>query len=225
MVNIYNLKHPENSHRKRVTLPKYSTGLAEFFGIMMGDGGINNPWQANVTLNSIKDAKYAEYVSVLCKKLFDITPAIRKRKTRNTLVLSLASTSVVDFLVTNGLIRGNKLKTGLRIPKWILKKPLYKQACVRGLIDTDGCMFVHVHKVKGKVYRNIGLCFTSLSSELIFQVADILAEFRIMPHITKRGKDIYLYQENAVIKYLKVFGTSNERIESVYKKWRDARAV
>lgn len=225
MVNVYSLKHPENSHRKHVVLPKYSPALAEFFGIMIGDGGINNLWQANITLNSIKDAKYSIYVSCLCKKLFGITPAMRKRKTRNALVVSLASTSVVDFLVDNGLVRGNKLKVGLRIPKWILEKPLYKQACVRGLIDTDGCMFVHVHKVKGKIYRNIGLCFTSLSPELIFQVADILAEFKIMPHITKRGKDIYLYQEDAIIKYLKVFGTSNERIESVYKKWRDARAV
>ncbi|MEK7478208.1 MAG: LAGLIDADG family homing endonuclease [Patescibacteria group bacterium] len=225
MADICTLKHPENSHRKQIILPKYSVNLAEFFGIMIGDGGINNPWQANITLNSIKDAKYAAHICSLCNKLFGITPAVRKRKTRNTLVLSLASTSVVDFLVTNGLVRGNKLKAGLRIPKWILGKPLYKKACIRGLIDTDGCIFVHIHKVKGRAYRNIGLCFKSLSSELIFQVAEAFAEFRIIPHITKREQDIYLYQEKAVSKYLKVFGTSNERIESVYTKWRDARVV
>ena len=225
MVDTYTLRYPEKSHRKQATLPEYSEDLAEFFGIMIGDGGINNPWQANITLNSIKDAQYGEYVSGLCKKLFSVTPAVRKRKTRNILVVSLASISVVDFLVKNGLVRGNKLKTGLRIPKWILRKPSYKRVCVRGLIDTDGCIFIHVHKVKGKIYRNIGLSFTSLSSELIFQVADTFAEFGIMPHITKRGRDIYLYQEDAVLKYLKVFGTSNERIGSVYKQWRDARVV
>lgn len=225
MVDVHTLRYPQNSHRKQVILPKYSVELAEFFGIMMGDGGINNPWQANITLNSIKDAKYSKYISRLCKRLFGIIPAIRKRKTRNALVVSLSSTSVVDFLVENGLVRGNKLKTGLRIPKWILEKPLYQKACVRGLIDTDGCIFVHVHKVRGKIYKNIGLSFVSLSKELIFQVADIFAEFGIMPHITKRGQDIYLYQVDAVVKYLKVFGTSNERISSVYNKWRDARAV
>lgn len=225
MSNIHTLKYPKKSHRKPVILPKHSAKLAEFFGIMMGDGGINNPWQANITLNSIKDAKYAGHVSGLCKELFGITPATLKRKTRNALVVSLASTSIVDFLVTNGLVRGNKLKTGLRIPKWILEKPLYKKACIRGLIDTDGCMFVHVHRVLGRVYKNIGLSFASYSPELIFQVADILAESEIIPHISKRGRDIYLYQVDAVIKYLQVFGTSNERIESVYKKWRDARVV
>ena len=225
MADINTLKYPNNSHRKKVILPKYSVELAEFFGIMMGDGGINNPWQANITLNSIKDAEYAKYVSILCNKLFDIFPATHKRKTRNTLVLSLASTSVVDFLVKNGLVRGNKLKTGLKIPKWILEQPSYKKACVRGLIDTDGCMFVHTHKVLDKIYKNIGLCFTSYSLELIFQVVDILAEFDIMPHISKRGRDVTLYQEKAIIKYLRIFDTSNNRIKSVYKKWRDARAV
>ena len=225
MADVYTLKYPENSHRKKVILPKYSPLLAEFFGIMMGDGGINNPWQANITLNSIKDARYAKYIFNTCKKLFGIMPAIRKRKTRNTLIVSLASTSVVDFLVMNGLVRGNKLKTGLRIPKWILNNRSYKKACVRGLIDTDGCIFIHTHKVLNKTYKNISLCFTSCSPELIFQVMEIFAEFGIIGHISKRGQDIYLYQEDSIIKYLKIFSTSNDRIRSVYEKWRDARAV
>ena len=225
MADVNTLKYPKRSHRKNVALPKYSSQLAEFFGIMMGDGGINNLWQVTITLNSIKDAQYTPYVSGLCKKLFGIAPAIRKRKTRNALVISLASTSVVDFLAINGLIRGNKLKNGLKIPTWILDKKSYKMYGIRGLIDTDGCIFVHTHKVVGKIYNNIGLTFTSYSPALIFQAADILEEFGIVPHITKRKRDIYIYQADSVEKYLKIFGTSNNRIESVYKKWRDARVV
>ncbi len=86
-------------------------------------------------------------------------------------------------------------------------------------------MFVHVHKIKHKVYKNIGLTFTSLSPELISQVVEIIVEFAIMPHISGEGKNIYVYQADAVKRYLKIFGTSNERIKSVYEKWRDARAV
>lgn len=225
MSDVSTLKHPENSHRKKNILPKRSEKLAEFFGIMMGDGGINNPWQANITLNSIKDADYSKYIHSLCQELFEVIPVVRKRKDRNTLVVSLASISVVDFLVENGLPRGNKLKNGLSIPQWILDKPAYKKNCIRGLVDTDGCIGVHIHRINGRMYKNIYLTFTSYSPKLIFQVADVLAEFGIMPHITKRGRDIYLYQADLVEKYLKIFGTSNIRIESVYKKWRDARAV
>ncbi len=225
METTNNLKYPKKSHRKKVVLPKHSNELAEFFGIMLGDGGINNDWQANITLNSVKDAEYALYIIALCKKLFGIAPVQRKRKNRNALVVSIASTSLVEFLVKNGLYKGNKLKQGLKIPDWIMNKKSYRKKCVRGLIDTDGCMFVHTHKVAGKIYKNIALTFTSYSPDMIFQVADILAEFGIMPHITKRGRDIYLYQADAVLRYLKVFDTSNTRIKSVYDKWRDARAV
>ncbi|MCX6712472.1 MAG: hypothetical protein NT041_02170 [Candidatus Vogelbacteria bacterium] len=225
MADISTLKYPKKSHRKEVILPKYSESLAEFFGIMMGDGGINNAWQANITVNFVADLEYSKYLEALCKKLFRVAPVVRKRKKTNALVISLASMSIVDFLVLNGLPRGNKLKQGLSIPKWILGKAPYKKACVRGLIDTDGCIFVHVHKISGKIYKNIGLTFTSYSPELIFQVATILEEFGVMPHISKRGKDIYLYQADSVLRYLKVFGTSNHRIKSVYSKWRDARVV
>ncbi len=225
MIEITTLKYPKKSHRKEVALPKYSKDLAEFFGIMMGDGGINNPWQANITVNSTKDLIYSKYISVLCKKLFGIETVLRKRKNAKALVISLTSISIVDFLVLNGLPRGNKLKNGLSIPEWILEKPLYRKACVRGLVDTDGCMFVHTHKVNGKVYNNIGLTFTSYSLDLVFQVAEILQEFGVTPNISKKGTDIYLYQADSVLRYLKIFGTSNDRIESVYKNWRDARVV
>lgn len=225
MTAVSRLKHPGKSHRKLVLLPKYSLQLAEFFGLMIGDGGINNPWQANITLNAIKDKEYGAYISKLCKVLFGIVPAIRKRKERQALVISLASTTIVDFLVMNGLPRGNKLKNGLRIPAWILAKKRYRIACVRGLMDTDGCLFIHKHVVAGKNYNNLGLCFTSYSVELIGQVADIFEECGIIPHVDGRKQHVYLYRADAVIKYLKIFGTSNDRISSVYHKWRDARAV
>lgn len=225
MVSVNKLTYPKKSHRKDVSLPKYSVRLAEYFGIMIGDGGINNPWQANITLNSVKDKAYVFYVSNLCKELFSVGPAVRKRKEKQATVVSLSSTTVVDFLVENGLPRGNKLKNGLRIPSWILSKKKYRVACVRGLVDTDGCMFIHKHHVSGKTYKNIGLCFTSYSPELVMQVARILEEFAVMPHISGQGRHIYLYREDMVARYLKIFGSSNERIRSVYQKWRDARVV
>lgn len=216
------LKYPKKSHRKTIRIPKPSQSLAEFFGIMLGDGGINNSWQANITMNSIADAGYVFYIEKLIQDLFGVSPAIRKRKTRNAVVISTASTTLVDFLVEKGLPRGNKLKNGVRIPDWILKRRPYLVACVRGLMDTDGCLFIHFHKMAGKSYKNIGLCFTSYSSKMLGQVAGAFEEFGIIPHIGTQGRNIYLYRADAVAKYLKVFGTSNERISSLYEKWRGA---
>lgn len=214
------LKYPKKSHRKAVRIPHLSAQLAEFVGIMLGDGGINNPWQANITMNATADAAYAQHVTRLIAHLFEAEPASRKRKGRNALVISLASTTIVDFLVSLGLPRGNKLKAGLKIPDWVLKKRAFRIACVRGLMDTDGCLYIHVHQVGKRVYKNIGLCFTSYSPVLVGQVAALFEEFGIMPHISGTGRDIYLYRADAIAKYLKVFGTSNVRIDSVYRKWR-----
>lgn len=187
---------------------------------MIGDGGINNPWQANITLNAIADKSYSEYVVALSRKLFSLTPEVRKQKGKQALIVSLTSITLVDYLVESGLPRGNKIKAGLCIPDWILKKSTYRVACVRGLMDTDGCLYVHKHSVLGRSYENIGLCFSSHSPPLIKQVAEIFEEFGIIPHISKHGRSIYLYKASAVSKYLDTFDTSNERIASVYKNWK-----
>lgn len=167
MAETLTLAFPKKSHRKKVKIPSFSPKLAEFFGIMMGDGGINNPWQANVTLNSTTDVPYSRYVIRLCRDLFDITPAVRKRNGSNAVVISLASTTIVDFLVQNGLPRDNKLRAGLSIPRWILSEPVYRVACMRGLVDTDGFLYIHRHRVRGKEYVHLGLRFTSASPRLI----------------------------------------------------------
>jgi hypothetical protein len=216
------LRYPNKSHRKLVLLPNYSVKLAEFFGLMMGDGGINNAWQVTITLNSIKDKQYISYVSNLCQDLFGVIPMIRKRKNKQATVICLSSITVVNFLVSQGLIRGNKLLGGLKIPRWILTEKSYRIASVKGLIDTDGCLFIHKHTIAGKKYENIGLCFTNNSPDLIEQVATILKENDITPHIHKRGTNVYLYKAEAVIKYMEIFNTSNDRISSVFKTWRDA---
>ena len=226
MNTLPKLAYPKKSHRKLVRLPRESKALAEIFGIMLGDGGINNDWQATISLNSIKDKEYAIYIISLINDLFNVQTSLSFRKNSNTVVIRVNSTSVVDFLVTKGLHRGNKLKAGLHIPEWIMKQGTYRKACLRGLVDTDGCLFIHHHKSKwDKMYHNLGLTFTSYSPLLIKQVAEIMTEHDLVPRITKRGRDIYLYRAESVSKYLSTIGTSNQRIRLVYNTWRDARAV
>lgn len=220
VVSLKHLKYPKKSHRKLARTPRFSKKLAEFFGLMLGDGGINNDFQVSISLNSERDQQYSEYIVKICKELFGVVPVVRKRKTRKTLVISLASITVVDFLVSNGLPRGNKLKNGLRIPKWILQNAEYKKACVRGLVDTDGCVFIHKHFVNHRKYTNLTLTFTSYDKVFLKQIADIFKEFGIMPRITKRGKDIYLYKNELINQYFSIFGSSNSRLKNVYNQWR-----
>jgi len=218
------LKYPKKSHRKQIKIPKESIRLAEFMGIEFGDGGIGNPWQMVITLNAEKDTEYVQYVIKLIYELFGINIVVRKRGERTLQIMS-SSISLVDFLVEKGAIRGNKVKQHFDIPNWVRKNERYEKAFVRGLVDTDGCLYIHRHTIKGVIYKNIGFCFTSGSQNLLNSVADIFREFDIKPHITDGCRRIYLYREDSVIKYLHTFGSSNLRISNLYKKWRDAGVV
>ncbi len=143
------------------------------------------------------------------------------RRTKQATVVSLASTTAVDFLVQKGLVRGNKLAQGLRIPHWILAEKRYKIACVRGLVDTDGCLILHRHSIRGKAYSNIYLSFSSGSQELLEQVAIVLLEAGIEPHFASNGREVWLYSAKSIEKYMLKIGSSNNRLLRVYEDWRD----
>ena len=218
------LKYPRKSHRKKIKIPRNSSLLAEFLGITFGDGGIGNPWQLVITLNAISDKAYSNYIKQIINKLFQIKPVIWKRRGENTLRIVCSSISLVDFLIKKGCVKGNKVKQQLDAPLWIKKVPSYNKAFVRGLVDTDGCLYIHKHYTKGKLYKNIGFCFTSVSLPLLKSVGDILKENNINPHY-RDDKRIFLYGEKPIKRYLQIFGSSNSRIINKYKKWRSAGAV
>lgn len=190
-------------------------------GIELGDGGINSDWQVVITLNADKDSEYADYVTDLIENLFGIDASTRIRD-KNTLKISCSSISLVEFLISKGAVKGNKIKQKIDILEWIIKNKEYKKAFVRGLVDTDGCLFIHKHNVKGKSYKNIGFCFTSWSLNLLKSVANVMEEYGITPHITDKGRRIYLYKTESIVKYLSVFGSSNPRIINLFNEWRGA---
>ena len=193
-------------------------------GIVFGDGGINNSWQLVITLNSEADAHYSFYVKSLIERLFEIKVTVRKRPSQKTLVLVSSSSNLVDFLVSKGAVRGNKIAQGIDIPAWINQDKGFEKMFLKGLMDTDGCLYVHRHIVSGKRYHNLGFCFTSYSKALIESFARILEAWDITPHISC-GKRIYLYSARQVRRYLDICGTSNPRIANKYKEWTDSRKM
>lgn len=213
------MEYPEKSHRKPIAIPLESPELAEFIGIELGDGGINNPWQVVITVNSEADAGYAPHIANLIKTLFGIDVALRARKDKKALCIVASSTSLVEFLVSKGCVRGNKISQSICIPAWIRHDPSFLAPCIRGLVDTDGCLYIHSHKVAGREYRNLGLCFSSYSPQLLGDFADGLRLFGIKPYVVAGAHKVYLYSAKSVLRYLRVIGSSNPRIWNTYAEW------
>lgn len=194
---------------KPFSLPKKSKKLAEFVGIMLGDGGITET-QATITLNTIADKSYIKFVSKLGKNLFGQNPKIAPRKDCLATNLRYSGINLVDYLLKIGLKKGDKVKQQVRVPNWILKSMRYKIACLRGLMDTDGGISKCTHKYKSKKYLYLNPCFANRSKPLLQFVTNTFLELGLNPSVA--GERIWLYNKQSVINYFKIVGSSNYRL-------------
>jgi DNA-binding transcriptional regulator WhiA len=124
--------------RTDIRIPKSKNAdLAEFIGIMLGDGKLSY-FQVAVTLGS-KEESYAQYVVELIWKIFNVRPkiAIRKNGFRD---VYLGSVELTKWLREQGLVY-NKVLFQVDVPRWIFKKPEFMKRFLRGFFDTDGSIY------------------------------------------------------------------------------------
>ena len=199
---------------KHFLLPrKFSVELAEFVGILLGDGGITKE-QVTVTLNSEADKQYAGYVSNLGNKLFSDKPTVSKRKNCKAIDIRFSGKQLVEYLVKNGLKVGDKVRQQVGVPDWIQNSKSYTKMCLRGLMDTDGGVFTHKYKVNGKQYAYRKICFSNRSLPLLHFVFQTLMEMGFSPKLVDKveNKKVWLYNTHEVDKYLSFVKSSNERL-------------
>jgi hypothetical protein len=195
---------------KRISFPRKSARLAEMMGILMGDGGMSE-YQITISLHSMEDAAYARYVSRLLEELFSVTPTIRRHAVNRVMTLTISRVLLVRFLNGLGLPVGNKIKQGLDMPRWIRARTSYARACMRGLVDTDGCIFTHRYRVRETPYSYKKLSFSSASPPLIYSVAQTMRGLGLTPRIAKKGREVRLDRNGDVRRYMKLVGSSNRK--------------
>lgn len=199
-------------------LPKnYSEELAEFVGILLGDGSIQKS-QLQITLNSKKDEAYSRYVSNLGKTLFGELPKLTFKKKQNAINIFFNGEFLINYLIRIGLYVGNKVKLQVDVPDWIKLSRKYRIVCLRGLMDTDGGVFIHKYKVDGKLYKYRKICFSNRSLPLLYFVRDVLRELGFTPKVRTKvaNEKVWLYNEQEVDKYRKKVGSHNERLLKQY---------
>ncbi len=155
---------------KDVYIPKtYSSDLAEFFGIMLGDGHISH-FQVQVNLGN-KEMQYAQYVKTLMAKIFKTNPRIATRSTKYHDVY-FGSTIVTTWLLKEGLVF-NKVKSQVDIPEWIFTKEKYMNYFLRGFFDTDGSVY--------KLRFGIQISLTNHSRPILASLHRMLSALRYNP--------------------------------------------
>lgn len=183
-----------------VKIPKYySNDLAEFIGIMLGDGYISY-FQVVVTLGN-KEDKYVKYVAELVNRVF-------KTKSKVTIkngiykTVYVGSTELVKWLEKMGLVQ-NKVNSQVDVPNWIWKKDGYMKNALRGLIDTDGSIY--------KLKFGIQISFCNNSQPLLSSARSMLIKLGFHPSQICNYKQFYLTRQQDLRKFFREIGFNNSK--------------
>ena len=195
--------------RKSIVYPLRSKELAEFIGIMLGDGGLPGTHQITITLNRKTDREYFNFIVALLKKLFSVDCSVRYRKKGLGIDIVVSSTSLVDFLVESGLTTGSKVRNQASVPDWIDAEQDYRISCLRGLMDTDGGLYRHQYLVAGKKYEYLKLCFTNYSRPLLKFVHRTLEILGVKASL--KSNHVSVYSKESVKRYFEIVGSSNPK--------------
>ncbi len=193
---------------KVIHTPRKSSSLAEFIGIMMGDGGISN-YQIAVILHHTDDLEYTSFVIKMIQRLFKVNPSVYHSPEKSVNNIVVSRKEMVDYLQKLGLPIGNKVRQQFDIPDWIKGDRRFARACLRGLIDTDGSVFTHTYRVKGIQYAYKKLSFTSASAPLRESVHTILQELGFHSRLSKQ--DVRLESVTDMRRYFSVVGSHNPK--------------
>ena len=211
-ISIMDIKYPSRNKK-----------LAEFVGIMLGDGGVA-PYHIHITLSS-EEKKYTKYILNLIYDLFGVRPKLHKLKYANAVDIVVQRKKLVNFCQEIGLVLGNKVRQQVDIPDWIKNNDELSKRCLKGLVDTDGCFYFNSYKSNNKKYSYFKMAFKNASQPLINSVANLLIKSDINARIGKHKKDVRIENEENVKKYVEEIGSSNYKHLEKIKKWRRVRVV
>lgn len=194
---------------KEIQLPAYSADLAEFIGILIGDGSVTSH-QVTITLHRVDDREYLQFVRDLCRRLFDIEASLTCRRDSSVCNVVISRVRLISFLTSMGLPIGSKVRYQVEIPTWIVSDPQYVVRCLRGLFDTDGCLYIDRHHYKDQTYYHSAMAFTNRSLPVLNFFKNTLEQLGFHP-TQKTPYCIFLRRNGEIIRYFQAVGSSNPK--------------
>jgi len=188
---------------KKVNIPDcVNESIAELVGAYLGDGTLAK-YFIRISGDKRFDLPYFNYLANLVKQSFDLAPAIRSEKIRNTLYLEIRSKLVCDYFQKEfGFEIGDKIRNKTKIPEVIFEQEKLLLACLRGLVDTDGSV-----SKDGKV---LSVRLSSHNSDLLNQVK-ACSQLKDIFTIISNPKEVGTRSIRNIKKYFGIVGSSNIR--------------
>lgn len=164
------------------------TTLAYLIGVALGDGNLSNPNGRAVRLRISCCLDYPKVAKEIERSIHTLLPHNRistvRKGTARCVDISVYSNVLAEWMPWRASA-GSKIEQGAHVPEWIFERPTYMRACLRGLFQTDGCIY------SDRGYQMVH--FTNTIHELAHDAHRMLTELGFRPTISKipneaRGK-------------------------------------
>jgi DNA-binding transcriptional regulator WhiA len=182
---------------KQISIPKkYSADMAEFFGVLFGDGHVSH-FQIVISLGS-KELEYANYIKKLMDRIFKTKSNISFRKSGYKDVY-IGSVLLTSWLFQQGVVK-NKVKSQVDIPDWIFTKKLYMKRFLRGFFDTDGSVY--------RLKFGVQISFTNYSEPILKSLHKMLFKLEYKVSEVSSNK-LYITKLEDVLRFFKEIKPKN----------------
>lgn len=205
MVN--KIKYSREDIKRSLKLPdKLTEELAEEIGMHLGDGTLSAKKHYFSVRGDIKEeAYYANFVLPLYKKIYNLDLKLLKKY--NVCGFEISSKGLYEFKSkTLGFVSGEKAHR-IKIPEQIIQsndKGIFA-AFLRGVFDTDGCVYI----VKKKKYPSVSITITS--KKAITQITKMLEKMGFAPYLSLKNYSVTLYGTHRVKKWFDEIGSHNPK--------------
>jgi len=157
---------------------KDKENLAYVIGVALGDGNLSNPNKRAIRLRVTCDSSYqqtANEITQALKKLLPNNKVSHQRGPKDSYFnISVYSNKLGDYMPWK-VGYGSKFVQQAHVPKWITTNKKFTRACLRGLIQTDGSIYMD------RGYRMIN--FTNIILPLAEDTKSMIEELGYKPHL------------------------------------------
>ncbi len=195
------------NQRNDVRIPEHSPDLAEFIGMMLGDGCLTH-FQVMITLGNKEDA-YVRYVQGHMSKLFGVKATILTSKHSGYNIVYIGSTKITLWLQDMGLVF-NKVAMQVDAPAWIMNDIEYVSRFVRGFFDTDGSVY--------KLRFGIQISLTNHSIPLLLALQTMLKSLGYKPSAVSAYR-VYVTRRNEVQRFFNEIAPQNLKHQRRFEKF------
>lgn len=174
---------------------KKNGDLAEFMGVILGDGhiGVFPRTEVLVLLSNSNNPGFVGRYSGMLEKIFQKKPYVVKRKEANCIKISIYEKHISDRL---GVPSGARKNLDIVVPDWILKNKKYTVRYLRGLYEAEGSFSVH------KPTSTYKFSFSNKNRSMLENVFSLVKEMGFHP--SRDDKRVQLSRKEEVYRAMRL---------------------